>query len=261
MIFNIGGMESQKAKLPEFSYSGNYKLIDDGKDGGTRNWRIKLHTSGTLKFTKVVDAIDVFLVGGGGGGGGGGGAGGYTKTTRNVAVSAGTEYSIVIGAGAAGLFSSSDHYANASQGGTTTAFGSSAEGGWAGVGGVHHSAVSTGWGGSGGGGFGAGAGGSDGSAGSDGGWPGGAGQGTTTREFGETTGDLYAGGGGGGDYDGWGNRTGAGGAGGGGNGSGTGKGANGTANTGGGGGGGFRGDPSYYGGDGGSGIVVIRNAR
>ena len=93
----------------------------------------------------------------------------------------------------------------------------------------------------------------------------GSGQGTTTREFGDATGDLYAGGGSGGQwmYLNWPNPI-AGGAGGGGAGGGKNSAAkSGTPNTGGGGGGGT---PTYSttgisnsGGNGGSGIVIIRN--
>ena len=85
----------------------------------------------------------------------------------------------------------------------------------------------------------------------------GKGQGTTTREFGESTGTLYAGGGGAGGN---GSAQAKGGSGGGGNGAWNGNPqTSGAANTGGGGGG------MYYGltnvGKGGSGIVVIRNHR
>ena len=102
----------------------------------------------------------------------------------------------------------------------------------------------------------------------------GVGQGYTTREFGESTGTLYAGGGGGGagcEQTGRESSTyGSGGAGGGGAGGGstggscasmsttTLKGKNGSANTGGGGGGGAYNNSA---GNGGSGIIVIRNAR
>ena len=227
--------------IPDFTYTGTYHLL---KDGGN-NWRIKFLTSGTLKFTRLGNAesgIDVFLVGGGGSGnngantigaGGGGGGGGYTTTKKGVSVATGTTYSITVG----------------SSGGTSKAFsysanpGSSSNGRGGGNGGS-------------GGGSSYGAGGSDGGNGgrpSDTSYIAGKGQGTTTREFGESTGDLYAGGGGGSNQS-----SGlSGGAGGGGNGCGiqSGTAASGTANTGGGGGGGK--NP----GSGGSGIVIIRNKR
>lgn len=240
-----------------YTYSGTSEKIDDGSG----NWRIKLKSSGTLKFTnlgKWDGKLDVFCVGGGGAGGSGNwdanngygkaGSGGYTTTQKNVQSAANTSYSIVIGAGGQSAFAS---------GGNTTAFGVTAIGGnrWGG--------------GSGGGAYGdteVNNGGSDGGNGDPQdaanigidhwGSPG-KGQGTTTREFGESTGTLYAGGGGAGGN---GSAQAHGGAGGGGNGAWNGHPqTSGAANTGGGGGG------MYYGltnvGKGGSGIAVIRNHR
>ena len=231
-----------RSYLPVYTYSGSAQLIDDGNF----NWRLKLLTSGKLTFTHLGSAesngAQAFLVGGGGGGWygpshGGGGGGGYTATS-DVALAVGTEYSIVVGAGG-----------NQANGGDTKAMGVTASGGKRG-GPAGFCA-----GGSGGG----YAGGNGGSDGSDGG-PGGQGQGTTTREFGEASGALYAGGGGGGKAD----RNPPGGAPGGDGGGGHGgwggaptAPAPGTTNTGGGGGGNYSGDP----GAGGSGIVIIRNHR
>lgn len=243
---------------PEFTYEkGAYEWIDDEYG----NWRIKFLSSGILRFTKLGNAkkgIEVFCVGGGGGGSngdivviyGGGGGGGYTNT-KTVLVQKDTDYEIVVGAGSANNSRKS--------GGMSSAFGVQAVGGDGGLN------MTGGNGGSGGGGgtrvrydtddgtragYG-GDGGSDGNNGSPGrdGWQGnngagGTGQGTTTREFGETEGELYAGGGAGRGYHG----SGTAGAGGGG-----GPSQSATNNTGGGGGG--------SGGNGGSGIVVIRNAR
>lgn len=245
MIFNmVGGAAEAEPSLPVFSYTGSYKLLDDG-DG---NWRIKFFSSGKLTVTSGMPSIDVFCVGGGGGGStvgytegyGGGGGGGYTSTAKNVQVTAGTEYDIVIGSGGAGI-----SLGQSSDGGTTTAFGCSANGG---KGGAHA-------GGDGGSGGARGHGGEEGEQGgtdgSDGGgvyhatYTPGKGQGTTTREFGEDGGTLYSGGGSGLDYDGsWPapiDETA------GGNGR-----ADGVDNRGGGG---------SNGGSGGSGIVVIRNVR
>lgn len=218
--------------LPEFTYTGTYQLIDDG--GG--NWRIKFLTSGVLTFTKLGNAskgIDVFLVGGGGGCGNasgvsdflGAGGGGYTKTTRQITVQAGVEYPIVIGAGSTKPNSSSTQ----TRGGTTSAFNTYIEGGYSGK------AMSGGDGGSGGASTNGATGGTDGGDGSVGnaGGQAGKGQGTTTREFGETSGDLYASGG----Y--WDSR-------------------NGADNTGNGGGGVYLNTKSSTGG---SGIAVIRNHR
>lgn len=239
-----------------FSYTGSKNVIDDGSG----NWRVKFLTSGTYTPNKAT-TIDVFLVGGGGGGsqydatygGGAGGGGGYTKTVKNITVSAGSTYSIVIGAGGGGATT------RANSGGSTTAFGNTANGG-------QGAQVYTG--GNGGSGGGSSwtdstaaqiAGGSNGGNGASGSNSGGTGQGTTTREFGESSGTLYAGGGAGSQayHD---TVSGSGGSGGGGN---TGK--SGTANTGGGGGGSGSwpnaGVSNWSPGSGGSGIVVIRNAR
>lgn len=266
--------------LPEYTYSGSAVLIDDGDD----NWRIKFLTSGKLRFNYLGNArkgIDVFLLGGGGGGGyttakyggSGGGAGGYTATYKTQ-IQPNVEYDIVVGAGGSG----------GGNGGKSEAFGFSANGGNCGRG--SHLESGGGWGGRGGdGGSGGGAGqygkvGYAGSGGSDGGnggygstnietdssnYRGGYGQGTTTREFGEASGTLYAGGGGGGcgQYQGYGS-AGSGGAGGGAAGEQSQTGVkNASANTGGGGGGvtGIIGASSGTGGRGGSGIVIIRNVR
>lgn len=252
----------------EFTYTGNCEAIDDGNG----NWRIKFLTSGT--FTPYSNAtIDVFLVGGGGGGDGrSGGGGGYTTTKKAISINSGTSYTITIGAGGAG--GSFQIRNDSTSGGSSTAFGYTAVGGKPGTDGVG------GNGGSGGAGRCDGicngaAGGSDGSNGGTGYFSGGSGQGTTTREFGEYSGSLYAGGGGSGGSGGaqnpncnsstsnGGGGCGAGGDGGGGKG-GTSrpaiKGTNGAVNTGGGGGGGSD-QGNLGGGTGGSGIVIIRKAR
>ena len=184
MIFNLTQPVLDSA--PKFTYTGTYEYIDDGAG----NWRIKFLTSGV--FTPLKDmTIDAFLVGGGADGGNGilanaapGGGSGYTTTVNSVQLTANTEYSIVIGAGGTAK----------NNGGKSTAFEATAKGGYAGSGAA--SDAKGGNGGSGGGGGGS-EGGIDGANG--GGYKGGTGQGTTTREFGESTGDLYATGGGGSD--------------------------------------------------------------
>lgn len=218
MIFNthypyIGG--GGGGGVPKFTYTGQYIFIDDGSG----NWRIKFLTSGVLTFLKDV-LVDVFLVGAGGGGKGAasvkaGGGSGYTKTVKSIAIAKNTQYAIEIGVSGESI-----------DGGSTSAFNATAEGGK--VGGS--SFGNGGNGGSGGGGFGA-AGGIDGANGSTNSlYRGGTGQGTTTREFGEPTGNLYASGG-----------------------SGVSSGATaGADNT---------GDGGDNGKAGGSGIVIIRNAR
>ena len=128
MIFNthypyIGG----GGGVPQFEYTGTYEYIDDG--GG--NWRIKFLTSGTFKPLKNMKA-DTFLVGGGGGGmkgetnpadrqklAGSGGGGGNTVTVKSVTLTANTEYTVSVGAGGN----------VGADGSSTSAFGSSADGG------------------------------------------------------------------------------------------------------------------------------------
>ena len=243
-----------RSYLPAYTYTGSHQLIDDGNF----NWRLRLLTSGTLTFSHLGSAesrgAQAFLVGGGGGGGfHAGGGGGYTKTSM-VNISINTPYTIIVGAGG-------PHDSDGGRGGTSSALGISAEGG--------HSGVPWDVGGNGGSGGGdlRGIGGSDG--GNGGGWDGdtggngGMGQGTTTREFGEASGALYAGGGGGGKADSNPPGGAAGGAGGGGHGGWGGAPllpAPGTPNTGGGGGGNYDQNAGPCG-DGGSGIVIIRNHR
>ena len=239
------------AKRLEFEYTGTYnERLDDGV--------VELLSTGTLKVTKDT-YIDAFLVGGGGGGNGStsasgaaaGGGGGYTKTLTKILLQKGVSYQVSIGAG--GDYRTGGQYIGLA-GGNTVAFGTTVNGGQPST-----NIATGGAGGSGGGGT-ARAGGSDGSDGtSSGAYIGGKGQGTTTREFGEATGKLYAGGGSGGISDN--TTTGvAGGAGGGGmGGTYAVKGRDGEANTGGGGGGkGSNSGTNFHAGSGGSGIVCIR---
>lgn len=227
---------------PVFAYTGESELITD-----SNGWRLRLLTSGSLTFFELNSAenIDIFLVGGGGGAGAyntrdgaGGGGGGYTKTVRAVAPVANVTYEVQIGSGGAvGQNGNASHISGD---------GISADV----IGGFCGSSGSGGSGGSGGGAL-FEDGGSDGSSGAD--YTvgatgvvvvGGAGQGATTREFGEASGDLYAGGGGG-------SGTSNGGLGGGG-----GAEENGASNTGGGAGG-----SNTNATVGGAGIIVIRNHR
>lgn len=218
--------------------------------------------------------IDAFLVGGGGAGngsssgfnyswlGGGGGAGGFTKTIKKALLQKNVEYSVVIGAGGIALSGRNAYEKVGPAGGNTVAFGYTAEGGKS-----ASSTVNGGNGGSGGGAAGARSsssgniepsdGASDGNNALNGFGNGGTGQGTTTREFGEATGKLYAGGGAGGQGSGS-STTASGGEGGGAN-----QQSNAAANTGGGGGGSasaqvVSGNYVSYPGSGGSGIVCIR---
>ncbi len=198
---------------------------------------------------------DVFLVGGGGGGGknvGGGGGGGYTATYSGVAITPGESVPVIVGAGGTAGSGSGGN-------GGYSEFRNSSYRANGGIGGLQDVGIG-GAGGSGGGGtFGpegavAGAGGTNGG---NGGVNGGNGQGTTTKAFGENTGNAYGGGGGGG---GWSTVGGGGGATGGGAGGNAGQqGASGTANTGGGGGGSGSSTTSNTG-AGGSGIIMLRYA-
>lgn len=243
-IFSGGGSDISAPIIgKDFNWTGGdgtYQVLEDG-DG---NWRIKFLSSGT--FTPLRDmVIDAFLVGAGGGGHkylfyGSGGAGGYTKTVKSIVLTANTAYNIVVGAGGSKNSGSGESAIPATAGGDTSAFSETAAGG------APATSNHGGDGGSGGGSYDSNKkvgynGGSDGSNG--GGTNGGTGQGTTTREFGEANGDLYAGGGGGYYND----SLGVGGAGGGGNAK-----ESGVANTGGGAGGANVG---------GSGIVIIRKHK
>lgn len=259
-----GSVRSRTATLTvrdpamHYTYTGAQEFSYEGNNG---DWKIKLKTSGVFRFTSLGNwngLIDVFCVGGGCAGGSGywdagngygkAGSGGYTTTQKSVQSAANTSYNIVIGAGGQGAFAS---------GGNTTAFGVTAGGGtklYGGSGGAAYGNRDVNNGGSDGGN------GDPQDAANIGidhwGSPG-RGQGRTTREFGEPTGTLYAGGGGAGGN---GSAQAHGGAGGGGNGAWNGhQPTSGEENTGGGGGG------MYYGltnvGKGGSGIVVIRNHR
>ncbi len=191
-----------KPKL-KFTYTGDYVVRDDGV--------VELHSSGTLVFIDPA-VIDVFMVGGGGCGGGceatrgssyysanGGGGGGYTRTIKRLAVQGSYEINIGTGSATANVDGGSTAWGTAYTvaGGKSSTEMPSAP-----------AAANTGRAGGSGGGGGVisnsdyGTGGSDGSDGEKGFYGtsvgGGAGQGFTTREFGEATGKLYSGGGGGG---------------------------------------------------------------
>lgn len=191
-----------KSKAPKFTYTGNYKVRDDGV--------VELLTSGTIVFLEP-KVIDLFMVGGGGGGGSaergagawGGGGGGYTRTIRRISITKNASIAVTVGAGANSPVSSS-----AIADGESSAFGdlvvaggksvspntsnnttsSKGANGGSGGGGGRYS-LSTG-----------GMGGSNGENGENGSATGGVGQRYPTREFNEATGKLYAGGGGGGTY-------------------------------------------------------------
>lgn len=220
-----------------------------------------------------VRSINIFAVGGGSGCtygsstiGGGGGGGGYTAYTNNVPVNPGDQIAINVGAGGIGGTNANCGASSAAKAGTILV---SASGGGITMSTEHYSC---GRNGGSGGGHGSGDGhkrGCNGGAdGSDGGDAGkfdlagkdthGRGQGTTTREFGNPNGTLYAGGGGGGGCPRKNYGQGYGGAGGGGNGYFLGSGPTaGSAGTGGGGGGCGAASVNVTGASGGSGAVVI----
>lgn len=233
------------SSFPEFSYTGDYEAQEEA--GG--NWKIRLLSSGTLRFSSLNgagDGIDVFLVGGGGGNPAncperGGSSGGYTTTARKQTVQAETDYEIVVGAGGTSAHGEpSSAFGFSAKGGRFPIDCDGANGGSGGGAGWYESTDSGSDGGS------------DGQKAPDGtgGYTGGRGQGATTREFGEADGALYAGGGAG--CAGKSSVVLSGGAGGGGN-----TNQNGTPNTGGGGGAARNSKATT----GGSGIVIIRNAR
>lgn len=246
-----------------FTGSSSYNRV-----AGSPNYTLRLLSSGTLILRKTIK-IDLFLLGAGAGGHGGvpnsdksgaGGPGGRTATVHAITLLAGVPYTVVVGAGG----------------------GHNAGGGWTyfdiyGVAGGDAAVTSVRYGSSGGSGSSTGtgdyaAGPASGSDGSDGVAAGdlagyqGIGQHTTTREFGDPAGILYAGAGacGASGYT-SGGAAGTPGAGGGAAG-GAYKGQPGAAaaaNTGAGGGGGAGHSSSTAGagGQGGSGLCAIRNAR
>lgn len=157
---------------PKYDYTGNHTLLKDNADLG--NWRIKFLSSGTLTWLADNTQIDVFLVGGGAYGDKYGGGGGYTKTEKNVTIRKNQAARIEIGSGGYNSNGGKSQFI-VNEGVSLSAAGGNGQNG-----------------GSNGGYF------SDGGTAGDGGTDGTPGQGTTTREFGDVTADLYSGGGGGG---------------------------------------------------------------
>lgn len=204
MIVNAGYRGKVGAAAPKFTYTGQYNIRKDGV--------VELLTSGTIVFLEP-KVIDLFMVGGGGKGGrcvmtsspsyytaNGGGGGGYTRTIKQLAVQGSYEINIGTGSVTANVDGGSTAWGTA----YTVAGGKSS-------GEIPSAPAAAGPGRAGGSGGGGGVisnsdygtGGSDGNNGEQGYFgpvAGGAGQGFTTREFGEATGKLYAGGGGGGRY-------------------------------------------------------------
>jgi prepilin-type N-terminal cleavage/methylation domain-containing protein/uncharacterized repeat protein (TIGR02543 family) len=277
-----------------FSYKdGNANWVttrDSSIDLKNENWYVKLLDDGNLIVNNLSSNVDVFLVGGGGGGGssntwapygfcngGGGGAGGYTKTVKNISFANG-KYSVTIGDGGKGakacIFCTDETITYGEKGGTT---GIKLNSNWYNDlyanGGGGGKAAGNAFASGGNGGSGGGTGGSlerynganGGTNGGNASWRDddgkhGKGQGTTTKEFAESSGTLYSGGGAGGrNYDAYADVHGDAGKAGDATAGEVSK--NGKTNTGGGGGG----ENCYYGagqgGDGGSGIIILRNKR
>ena len=203
-VFYMGGTDVNMRAIwlsEKFTYSGSYAI--EGEEN--HNFKIRFLTDGTF-IPNFSTTVNLFMVGGGGGGGysttagyaiRGGGGGGYTKTESTVPIESGVSYPIDIGSGGA---------VNTA-GAATTAFNYTVSGGGGGRA-IYYTSSGTigGAGGSGGGAWGAG--GTNGGNGANktnysagGPFYGGKGQGSPTREFGDTLGTIYAyGGAGGNDY-------------------------------------------------------------
>lgn len=105
MIVNIVAGKSVEKSPPLFTVSGGTYTYQQSVDSnGIVNWELALlsGTNATLTFQKVVPTIDVFICGGGEPGksvsdGSGGGKGGNSKSYYNVAISAGTAYPFTVG--------------------------------------------------------------------------------------------------------------------------------------------------------------------
>lgn len=255
----------------QFTYTGTYDFIEEGK----RDWKVQFTSSGVFTPKKNL-VVDIFCVGGGASGGryknslSGGGAGGFTLTVLNLPLEANHSYPITVGAGGnhgvilpdtsigcqaggASIFQY-NNLAYFAPGAVATSNWQASSGGCGGGGGTTTTGSYGGTGGSNG---------SDGTKANSGdNHQPGFGAHITTAEFGEEGNTLYAGGGGGARSSSTTPRKG--GAGGGGDGAtSAADGVDGQPNTGGGGGGGWMTSSSNQRspGNGGSGIVIIRNHR
>ena len=102
MIVNIVAGKSRAKMPPLYTVTdGTYDYAQSVAADGTVNWELALlsGSSATLTFSRVVDQVDVFLVGGGkpGTSDRDGGKGGGRVTKLGVAVSAGTPYTFTVG--------------------------------------------------------------------------------------------------------------------------------------------------------------------
>ena len=85
MILNLGCYGQDKSRVPPlFTVTGGtYEYAEETAADGTLNWELALltGTNATLTFSRVVDYVDVFLVGGGAHGSGSNGGNGGTRLT------------------------------------------------------------------------------------------------------------------------------------------------------------------------------------
>ncbi len=201
----IQTIQENPTLITSFNNSRLMKIVSNSYGVNPYTTQAIITESSEWTCPALVTKVDVWLVGAGGGGSmssGGGGGGGQCKLVRNISVTSGLIYDIIIGAGGnGGSYVSSTASIPPSDGGNTTAFGQTALGGTAG------GDLNGGNGSNGGGGFGnglGGSGGSGGTAGQDGRIPPGTvGNGLGGISFTTSTnpydGKRYAGGGGGSD--------------------------------------------------------------
>lgn len=101
MILNMGVGKAREKMPPLYTISGGTSTYaQEVASNGVVNWELALlsGSNATLTFSRVVDKIDVFLVGGGKTGDtGNGGAGGQRLTATGVSVSSGTAYTFTVG--------------------------------------------------------------------------------------------------------------------------------------------------------------------
>lgn len=121
------------AIYPEYTYSGNVRLVDEG-DG---NWHLEITETGSINFSNLGNGrggVDILCVGGGGGaayqaasgvsggepGVNGAGGGGYISLTENAQLTTDVAYTTTIGgAGAKGTAANSTN-GKGSNGGATS---------------------------------------------------------------------------------------------------------------------------------------------
>ena len=155
--FNFFGYYTGKFQIGNNTYENDFINITSS------TWKIKFLTSGTLSLRDNT-MVDAFLVGGGGAGAtgtsgsAGGGGGGYTKTVKNISLSKLSAYKIVIGSGgkAFSTFVSCDGTCTdtnglsrgGQDGGASSAFGYTANGGKGGYSGNGGSSSNSQYGGS-----------------------------------------------------------------------------------------------------------------